>query len=338
MKKVLPFSFPIITSYPAVTYVLSVIEHDIENTAPWLCNHYIQLVSFLGKEEERQFYGSFSEELTFYHTPIQYSCPYIYVEVVNRYTNNITDSIVINYIKNMIDNGYYVEIFVDHFYLSVSNAYQQYHKQHPIFIYGYDDYTFYAADFFRGPFSSEKINFHEFLDAYSKDDETHAPFIHQCFRMSKYHPYDYKLDLELIKTSTKDYLDGCDSFKRYLHFYEFRYMKLYFGLNYYNALTEHLYSNNQTLDPRMFHVLYDHKVIMKFRIDYLYKNDMISNSNYQELIEAVDYVGEKANILRNQVLKYNISKQETMIPKIENNLNKLASDDKDFMRKFLDSI
>ncbi len=72
-------------------------------------------------------------------------------------------------------------------------------------------------------------------------------------------------------------------------------MKWYFGLNYYNALIECLNFDGEYLDPRMFHVLFDHKIMMKFRIDYLHKNNIIGDLDRQQLIRAVDDLKEDAN-------------------------------------------
>ena len=46
---ILPFAYPLATSYPAVTHALALISDDPNSAAPWICNNYIQLVSFMGK-------------------------------------------------------------------------------------------------------------------------------------------------------------------------------------------------------------------------------------------------------------------------------------------------
>lgn len=325
MTKIHPFSYPIITSYPAISNELAVIYHDIPHSAPWLVNNYIQLVSYLGKERKNEIYGSFYEEMKFYHLPIQATSPYIYTEIVNRYTNNIDGDSVICYVKNMINNNYYIEIFVDNYYIKVSDAFKTYHKKHPILIYGYsdDEQLFYVADFFKGPFSCEKIEYREFLESYINDDETEFPFLHQCFRMFRYHQYPYKIDIELIKIYVNDYLECKDTFKRHLHLFEFRDMQMFYGLNYYEATKIHLNSIRTNIDHRLFQVFVDHKTLMKFRIDYLSKNDYIKNEHYNVLKKAVEELHHRALTLRNKVLKFNISHRELLMDNIIVSINDL---------------
>ena len=102
--------------------------------------------------------------------------------------------------------------------------------------------------------------------------------------LCKYIDFDYQVNISLLISSLDDYLNCVDSLQRFKYgFNHNRQYQPYFGLAYYDLLNEHLLKEEQNVDLRAYHVLYDHKQAMCMRLECLYEKKLFYTRNIRTL-------------------------------------------------------
>jgi hypothetical protein len=97
--------------------------------------------------------------------------------------------------------------------------------------------------------------------------------------------------------------------------------KVYMGTNAYDYFSDYInyefkHNNTKKLDRRLFHAMYDHKEMMILRLDFLLDRGYLSNEK-ADLIIAYGKVRDNALLIRNLILKYNISNRASTVDKIK---------------------
>ena len=140
-----------------------------------------------------------------------------------------------------------------------------------------------------------------------------------------------------MKRSFLDYLNSRDSFDRF-KFSAKEYNKgLLFGLEYYDYLCSDL-DKGEIPDIRMYHILHDHKKLMKCRIEYLIGQGEWNSGKLAELDSRNDSLILETEVLRNSAIKYNMSPTEKVRGNIKNRIVNLKNLDAKFMSDFLDIL
>ena len=280
--------------------MLSVLWVHNEKILPWFCDRYIQLQ--MRKD---------SSVVNFYDSLIEHrECPFFVVQLVDRESildlfNNFSD-----FLEFHINHDYYINLF-----LNTSNLYSNIKREfwHPAFIYGYNQEQdeIHICDFIQQrKYASEIVIYENVNKSFVGKPETD---IFSTFNNSiayKYRDYDYQINLELLKISLSDFINAKDSFIRQQRYFINRNMEFVYGMQIYTCLSEYC-EKSDVFDVRAFHVLFDHKVAMKIRLKYLFNNKIISTEKFKELKKINEYILSNALILRNMVIKYMISKNNT---------------------------
>ena len=149
---------------------------------------------------------------------------------------------------------------------------------------------------------------------------------------------DYELNTDLLKISLNDYLICKDSFSRFKYDHIHRSTKMYFGLSYYDILIENFVIAEGWIDYKPFHILYDHKVAMSLRLEYLFKRKLICINQYNDIVTWCYQLITASLLLRNLVIKYNISKDKNILNIITQKCFELQSQDRDFCSKLFGLI
>ena len=118
----------------------------------------------------------------------------------------------------------------------------------------------------------------------------------------------YDLDLELIKSNLKEYLNSMDS-KNHFRMMRNRFNDTTFGIKVYDRvlaqIDKQLHKAEPDFDIRALHVMYDHKVLMLERIKYLMNNGALKYN--QQTIDEYATVVTNMLAARNLLLKISIT-------------------------------
>ena len=309
MIKCLPVVYPPISSYPGIANPMSFLWVHKDKVLPWLCDRYIQLIIRPDHYSPGDFYEHADTDNFIRPNEL---CPF-YGLMRNNQTTAHFDKFT-DYIEYNIDHEYYLEACLDNFYLSCSHDfYQKSHLRiHPTFIYGYDKekQVIYIADFYE---NGKYIQTTATYDEINKSIEGIDYFIWSY----KYQNCNYELNLNLLKLYLSDFLNSTDSFHKFEFSAPSYNHNALFGLDYYQYAHDVFIQPAEKIDIRPLHILYDHKIMMQIRLEYLHTQNIISPKHFQELMELTNQSLKNALYLRNTVLKYNLSQKQTLISSLK---------------------
>jgi hypothetical protein len=324
----LPVKDPPITSFPEIANSLSILWVNKEKILPWISDHYIQLMIRPQHPLTRSnFYDQADTDN--YIIPGN-SCPFLGWLRINQTTAHFND--FTEYIEHQINHGYYIEACLDNFYLSCSKKFNKMHFIHTTFIYGYDNEKklIFISDFYdNGKYTRKTVSY----DEVNKSIENVDYFI----KLYKYEDFDYKMNLDLMKLFMEDYVNCRDSLRKF-EFSSVSYNKdILYGLKFYDYIIE-VFCNEDDIDVRPFHVLYDHKIMMSIRIDYLKEISALKVGNIGQIISNNNSLIDESLNLRNMVIKYNITHNRDLLDNIKKKCIYLKKSDNDLFIDLLTYI
>ena len=325
--KVMELTKPPITTYPSIANVLSLVWDKNEAAMPWFCDHFIQLIV---RPNHADTFGDFYDhaDLDNYFR-LLYGMPGLGWMRVNSECAHFTN--FTEYIEYQIEKGYCLEACLDRFYLSFTKFYRKKHFIHSSFIYGYDktERKVFVADFWEGGKYEKKIADYEEINESMNND-----YIINLFRCES---RTYTMNSELLKRYLSDYYYSIDSFGKY-EFSNQDYNKgVVFGLAYYDFLFDNI-REREIPDIRMYHILYDHKVLMKYRLAYLKTLLNFNEADLEYCIKMNETIIEESANLRNLVIKNCIDYSEENYHIIKDKIMNLKKMDKKFVKKMMEII
>lgn len=329
MQICLPVEYPPITSFPYIANSLSILWVNKDQVLPWICDRYIQLVIRPHHPITRSdFYEN--ADMDNYILPGNY-CPFLGWFRNNQTTANFSQ--FTDYIEYQIKQGYYLEACLDTFYLSCSKRFNTEHFIHQTFIYGFDStkgYVFISDFYDNGKYARKVVSY----DEINKSIEGIDFFI----SLYKYEDFNYKININLLKTTTEDYINGRDSMNKFLYSYQSYNKDMIYGINFYNYILDVFIKEEEFIDIRPFHILYDHKAIMKIRLEFLKKLELFDNSSIDNIIYLNDLLIEQCFILRTMVIKNNITHNNDIREKIFRKCFSMKESDYEFFVELLKYI
>ncbi|WP_340022727.1 hypothetical protein MHI24_27560 [Paenibacillus sp. FSL K6-1096] len=328
MKTILPVVNPPITSFPYIANTLSFLWINNAQVLPWLSDRYLQLIIRPHHSMTRaDFYEQADTDN--YIIPAN-SCPFLGWLRNNQTTANFNK--LTDYIEYQINQGYYLDACLDNYYLKCSASYKKEHFIHTTFIYGFDraNNLIYISDFYENGKYARKTATYEEINKSIKG-------IDYLINLYKYQDFNYALNINQLKLFIEDYINCKDSLRKFEFSYADYNRDNLYGLNFYKYIID-VFCRERTLDIRPFHILYDHKVMMGVRLDYLYKLNIFDNSLILKLKERNNVIISEALTLRNMAIKYNITNEGGLIHKIIDRCNYIKNVDYAFMIDLLSSI
>lgn len=233
-------------------------------------------------------------------------------------------------------------IYMDKWYINRANHCDNFHHNHEILIHGYDDSkeVIYCIDFEEnGSYTELKMRYSDICDGYnalySDLDSRDVDFFTYLKYIYIIKPLDMlcNFDIDMFKRDIKNYLCGkielSDQYNLDLSNWETEkeQWEYYFGVNIYDKFIDILKNNRQRygfehLDFREFHIIYEHKNLIKRRLEYVAES---YNPHMLPLVNEYDSVVSEAEQLRYFVLKYNQLYQSSMMDneKAEKYINKI---------------
>lgn len=308
MKHMLPVENPIITHDPPIANLFSILGTE-PNTESWVMNHFVNL--YIHKDE---IFDNFYDRNAFF-----YGCPWIQVVQIRREIVLRICSRIIEYVKALIDEGFYIYCMGNTEYISA------YHNDrywaHNLMVYGYDDVsqTFYLSDFFEnGKYTRAACSYEE-LEKALQTAQMNRHFVNLIYGM-KLKEIEYKFEVDMLLEKLTDYLGSVNLFCKYRTrmdeefysnkggnaYYYFSYAEMkdlyYFGLSFYDKLADMAEKKSLRL-KRPLDLLYEHKLLMSRRLDFLWNNRYMRDSEYDKLKRTCDDMVRLSLIARNKYLK-----------------------------------
>lgn len=245
----------------------------------------------------------------------------------NQTTAHFTD--FTEYIEYQIKNNYYLDACLDTYYLSCSNNFNKKYFIHQTFIYGFnsEEKQVFISDFYdNSQYLRKIISYNEVNKGIEKVD--------YFINLYKYEEFNYQINFDLLKLSVEDYINCRDSLKKFQFSYTIYNRDILYGIDFYNY-SIYVFCKEDRIDIRPFHILYDHKKMMKIRLEYLYKINLFDNNVISEINSRNELLIEYSVILRNMVLKYNMRHNSNLLDRIKKKCENLKRADKALLMDFL---
>lgn len=340
MKKVLPVNYPIITLFPGYAATNAILQ-SYPQTRDWMFSQYIQ--TYLYNEtnrspEERPTRGTFFSDfdtrgyarLWQAHAFIEYKwCPFLIVQRIVTEIALREKEAVTSLMKRCIDADFY--LFMRLYYDPISELIvPKMNYKHETFIFGYDEEAkkIYMGDNHFVPSNKYKFGVCSYSGIESAARLTLSkfePFCHEIALIKFDHNAKYVMNYEHVLTQIDAYLRPSAQITKEFQDYVkdtivIRNPIAYVGNNVYQYLSdfidEEVFLKKDYVDVRMFHGLYDHKVMMQKRLDYLLETGRLQ-PNKKELAKFYDEIVKSVLILRNKIIKFNITNQAILLKDVQ---------------------
>lgn len=341
-KRILPVSYPTITSMPEHADLLSVLEND-KRTLPWIYNNFVQL--YMLKDINRPtpiFFRHFLFEI----------CPLIRYQRFTREFVSRKWKSLLPFIEECIDANWYVYLNLDQYYISHSIFYRKKHRPHPTMIFGYNQYdnSVAVADFYKNlKYSFEYEKADEICMAYNCDVSL-LDFYDRRFNASQdvilFSPINeilWDFNDEMFIGLLTNYINSTNS-AQHLFSYDSIWLNdsnFSYGLSVYDTCIDRIKymidSNSESFKGfHMFSTLRDHKVIMRNRLAYLYEKRKIANIAFLDSIcsDLIDTLG----IMQNLAIKYNFNREKDLLFRLAELYKMTKEQDYRFTHSLLDQL
>lgn len=324
MIKKLPIKEPDVTVYPHHAHLLAIyngIYNDDDYKFVWYCTNYVQLEYCANNLD-------FSN--AFDILPLLENCPWLIKDSISYNMINDNWKSIIYFIIASINQGYYIYIELNEFFISAYDNYNKKYISHTLLIYGYDDIKeiFHIADFFHeGRYSFQKASFDEIYKAY-----TNKPSDFLCgvylYRQQERNYLQYTYNRSVLIDNLEDYINSVNSQKRNVML-NFKRVNLqqdikYFGIDIYDKVCYEII-NSDKIDLRKLYLLKAHKKIFLLIILSLAKRNLI-NSEYN-LYKLFQTLYNDSSIILNLGIKYNVTRKLTLKEVIVERINNIKNDE-----------
>ncbi|MBD3919138.1 hypothetical protein H8B09_10260 [Paenibacillus sp. PR3] len=314
-KTELPVQIPPITGYLHHGLILS-IAMAYEELMPWFHSNYIQLRCFRYPDDSRgtDFLNFFTMRSAFHHFPC---LPYLEFQ---EFKTSLLKQHNINlhqYVMDSIDEGQYIIMYVDLFYIPDTIYYQKKHHTSETLIYGYDEekQVYLNMDFnAEHIFTYKQIPYADLENSYEK---TEFEFFWQKYtfaiEFTGFPPYE--LNLDFIIESLEDYLNSYNSSLRFTMVrMPWTSEECAYGMEIYELMEQYLqFVKLQQAPPdiRFFHILWEHKKCMMLRASYLEEVGVLDKA--LSFTEKFSDINDKALHMRNLLLRYQMTSEADLI-------------------------
>jgi len=320
-REVLPAKYPFIDNYPTHANTLSILL-NYEETEDWIYNNFVNIWVMFEKNGQL-------EKFEHTGTVLYNHCPYLKIYDIPRYIVKKKYDTFADFIIDSIDNGNYLNVSYDPYFIPHTEAYQSWHQEHSIFVYGYDKESmqFYVADFFKNfKYSYELVSFDQMNEAM---DSSIFEEIDQLFHTLHYQNVQYTFDIHLFLKDLNNYLCSERTILNYeissLNYDEYIRIKdgyVFYGIYCYEALINELrkieQDENIYIDLRRWHFLHSHKVIATKRLFFLEEKGYIKDIN--KLLPIFEEIEKECLIMENVLIKVHITKNKGALDRIRKRL------------------
>ncbi len=216
--------------------------------------------------------------------------------ILSTYGYTLWEYIVMN-----INIDRYIEVNVDELYLPGTNANNNgYHHMHGNLIYGYDDITknVNIVNYFDGKPTCMIVAYNDLKVAFESCDYEFI-YIYEYYM----NQVGYKMNIERICNMIQYYLSG-EGFNDIGLGVMAEPLKVVYGINLYDDYVKDSKSISMLLnDNRISYIFYEHKKIMRERLEYLLVGKVVEKYEVKNIINEVDELLLISQKIMNLVLK-----------------------------------
>lgn len=314
--KTLPITIPPLKTYQFLAYPLSIILNYNE-VLPWFYGNFIQLVY---RDRVVEFGYSINAD----------DFPWLLVEPSK---DKLEKADFLEHLLFKLNEESYIYLFVDKFYLSYSAYFNKEHFSHDLLLHGFNKKTkiFHASGYDKkNQYTFFEIPFEEiFAGWYSEFNGT------KLMTFLKYKRYKY--DNYAIYSSKFDLIKLHDLVNKHQNSISFNnnHLTNYFaGLDVYRIMLydlKYCTKTNSFIDVRSYQAIWEHKTLMTERLVY-FSAEMELDT--EDLLSLAKQVEKKALVIRNLVMKYNLTKSIQVYESLNRHLIILYDEEKKFFYCF----
>ncbi|WP_281887236.1 hypothetical protein [Paenibacillus sp. YYML68] len=319
-EHLLPIGAAPIMSYEHHASPLTVISQS-NAYSTWLYSNFVQL------ECEIQYPVKGDVGFNFLHNKhIYFNCPHLdYLRMSSTYVKHFNRGIV-PFLIESVQQGYYPNVFLNHFYCPFEPSYQKYHYWAAFLVYGFNETEriFHILGYADGHYSAKTISFSDVELAFEYNDD--SPVYKTMIKLFKYVPHvKDELDLPYIRRSLESYMasDGTIYPSRSAASCE----PLVVGLECYNIVKQYLekmLDRTKKVDVRPIHLLWEHKKLWVERLRYFQQQGIeISETSTMEM-ESLE---KRMLTTRNLMIKLRITNNYTILAKIVEGWDSVIDED-----------
>ena len=345
MKKILAVDLnPPIKGF--TVFSLSVLATNNEVFLPWFYSQHIQL--YFSKVQIQKGIP----KIDFYRPPNNrlFPAPLLETRWLDRDLISIVDEDIVQFVIKYIDKDYYIQLYLNEFYIPDRSSYNKKKNIHETLIHGYDlyDETFSIIGYNKmGQYVSSKLNFSDFKRAYMKIDYSDFKEAYMKINYSPNHmakigllKYEnnrhYEFDLDLVSEQLRDYIESNNTSEK------FRMLDTpedgIYGMETYHYLIHCLSEQRNNYDIRLLHILWEHKKCMLNRLIYMEDKGYLDPSKKLSITYA-KIEKEVAN-LRLVMLRATLGTKkenaiDTSIKYVKKKLEESASEERSILERVL---
>ena len=331
---------PAITAYPRYANVLAIIQ-QFNDGELWLLNHCMQLQINRGSYEAMNLDFCVGDMLN-----TVYRCPFLSVEAldIEEFIGNNNEGELIEKVIHYINQGKYIYLPVDWFFISAYQMYGKQHAAHDMLIFGYnqENQKLSVADFF-GHFKYQraKCSYKEFLSA--SKDVSKLPCILDKVLLLRPCRRDVVIDLDNVQMLLRDYMEAKNSNRHFLpvcRYTDFLNDDIFeFGVNVYEKLIgylEHIAATKIKVQIRSYDILYEHKLVLLRLSTYMRDKGYLKND--ADIVGKLDWLKRQCLKIRNALLKYNLTGREEAVERCVRLLNEVREKEIETLQQWLENI
>lgn len=240
---------------------------------------------------------------------------------------------LLDYIKENIENGVYMECWMNHYFIKSRSEYQKRTKFHQYLIYGYSDETeelnvLGYND--TGRMMEDVIKYQDFLS----EDNNCSGYDFIASYEKQMDGNFYELDVSYICEMIEQYLQSKDSSACLQHIFPRK--NLTYGVNIYDELITDDGLEAVLYDRRITHLIYEHKECMKTRMKYMIAKGILKTEECDSLLEQIELLIKETKNLRNISLRYTMGEfSKEKYEDIKERICVIKTHDVAFMEDFL---
>ncbi|MEK8127209.1 hypothetical protein WMW72_04710 [Paenibacillus filicis] len=350
----LPIEKPLFSTFAHHTAILATLAPR-SGWKPWFFRNYLQLMGFMNADG----YMTMDTYSCIYTLS---SCPWVTLDSISR-PQIKQQGELIGMLQEHVDQGNYIYVGIDGYFISAYSAYGNFHMPHPILIYGYDaeKQIFYAADFFTDMgFSFAEVGWGELQLAFNRlgdeepfgytinvlsmkehaeaytDSSTELREISQILRdyVSARITADYKLNVQIPLNSSSSMTTG-------EHWINSHPDEVWFGMDVYDRFLRDLQWFQEGLryiDYRNFSTLLHHKKLLSALYQHLHEERFIEQD--LDVTSQLKQIEKHALLARNAIIKYVIggTTEKPLITQATGHLRELAAQEKTLLPRLVHQL
>ncbi len=298
-----------------------------ENTYyPWLYRNFIQISCDVQDVDRTMdyFYGVEKDWRFDWHNYFLNSHK-VSLNLINHYG-------VIKYLKERIEEGEYIEVCLDQYHVANRAEFHMIHHLHQNLIFGYDDVKkiFCLLGYTdHGNLTTTEISYQDIKYQFAKKKCVSDIYIIEYEQDA----YGMQYQEEYLKKMIRQYCEGYNNSFDLANMIEPR--KRVYGIHCYDALLSEKGMKRILKDRRVLHLLYEHKALMKERLEYMQYHNAFDVIQYEKCLSDYDEVVRIAFNIRSLSVKYGMTGDESIVKKIRDGLITMCSIEKEVLTRLV---